>query len=126
MTKITLNFNNVRVNMKKFHMSKKAIDFMSVNASKIVVSDKFNHNENCFKYFIGYQKGEIVRPVCIVLPQMTEYIKYFEYEKPNMSFLIKDEEVAEKYEQILGVIKNKLKVKFHSKTVYEYKYLKLK
>ena len=43
-----------------------------------------------------------------------------------MSFLIKDEEVAEKYEQILRVIKNKLKVKFHSKTVYEYKYLKLK
>ena len=126
MTKITLKFNNVRVNMKKFHMSKKAIDLMSVNVSKIVVSDKFNHNENCFKYFIGYQKGEIVRPVCIVLPQMTEYIKYFEYGKPNMSFLIKDEEVAEKYEQILGVIKNKLKVKFHSKTVYEYKYLKTK
>ena len=42
------------------------------------------------------------------------------------SFLIKDEEVAEKYEQILGVIKNKLKVKFHSTTVYEYKYLKTK
>ena len=42
------------------------------------------------------------------------------------SFLIKDEKVAEKYEQILGVIKNKLKVKFHSTTVYEYKYLKTK
>ena len=50
-------------------MSKKTIDLISVNLNKIVVSDKFNHNEDCFKYFIGYQKGEIVRPLCIILPQ---------------------------------------------------------
>ena len=98
---------------------------MSVNVNKIVASDKFNHNEDCFKYFIGYQKGEIVRPLCIILPQMNGYIKYFEYGNPNMSFLIKDEEVGEKYEQI-WVIKNKFKIKFHSEPVYEYKYLKTK
>ena len=122
MTEKTLKFNNIRVNKKKFHMSKKAIDLMSVNVNKIVVSDKFNHNEDCFKYFIGYQKGEIVRPLCIILPQMNGYIKYFEYGNPNMSFLIKDEEVGGKYEQIWDVIKNKLKIKFHSKPVYEYNY----
>ena len=126
MTKKTLKFNNIRVNKKKFHMSKKAIDLMSVNLNKIVVSDKFNYNEDCFKYFIGYQKGEIVRPLCIILPQMSGYIKYFEYGSPNMSFLIKDDEVGEKYEQIWDVIKNKLKIKFHSEPVYEYKYLKTK
>ena len=43
-----------------------------------------------------------------------------------MSFLIKDDEVGEKYEQIWDVIKNKLKIKFHSEPVYEYKYLKAK
>ena len=126
MTEKTLKFNNIRVNKKKFHMSKKAIDLMSVNVNKIVVSDKFNYNEDCFKYFIGYQKGEIVRPLCIILPQMSGYIKYFEYGSPNMSFLIKDDEVGEKYEQIWDVIKNKLKIKFHSEPVYEYKYLKTK
>ena len=107
-------------------MSKKAIDLMSVNLNKIVVSDKFNYNEDCFKYFIGYQKGEIVRPLCIILPQMSGYIKYFEYGSPNMSFLIKDDEVGEKYEQIWDVIKNKLKIIFDSEPVYEYKYLKTK
>ena len=107
-------------------MSKKAIDLMSVNVNKIVVSDKFNYNEDCFKYFIGYQKGEIVRPLCIILPQMSGYIKYFEYGSPNMSFLIKDDEVGEKYEQIWDVIKNKLKIIFDSEPVYEYKYLKTK
>ena len=48
---------------------------------------------------------------------MSEYIKDFEYENPNMSFLIEDEEVGEKYEQIWDVIKNKLKIKFHSEPV---------
>ena len=105
-------------------MSKKAIDLMSVNLNKIVVSDKFNYNEDCFKYFIGYQKGEIVRPLCIILPQMNGYIKYFEY--GNLFFFIKDEEVGEKYEQIWDVIKNKLKIKFHSLPVYDKKYLKTK
>ena len=50
MAKKTLKFNNIRVNKKKFHISKKAIDLMSVKIDKIVVSDKFNYNE-CF---IGY------------------------------------------------------------------------
>ena len=86
MTKKTLKFNNIRVNKKKHHMSKEPIDLMSVNLNKIVASDKFNHNEDCFKYFIGYQKGEIVRPLCIILPQMNGYIKHFEYGNPNMSF----------------------------------------
>ena len=42
-------------------MSEKPIDLMSVNIDQIVVSDKFNHNEDGFKYFIGYQKGEILK-----------------------------------------------------------------
>ena len=105
MSKKTLKFNNIRVNKKKFHIFKKAIDLMSVTVNKIVVSDKFNHDEDCFKYFIGYPKGEIVRPLCIILPQMNGYIKYFEYGNPNMSFLIKDEKVGEKYKQICDVIK---------------------
>ena len=57
---------------------------------------------------------------------MSGYINYFEYKNPNMPFLIKDEEVGEKYKQIWDVIKNKLKIKFHSEPVYEYKYLKTK
>ena len=44
-------------------MSKKAIDLMSVNLNKTVVSDKFDYNEDCFKYLISYQKGEIVHYV---------------------------------------------------------------
>ena len=95
MTEKTLKFNNIRVNEKKFHMSKEPIYLMSVNIDQIVVSDKFKHSDEGFKYFIGYQEGEIVKPLCIILTQMSGYIKYFEYGGPNMSFIIKDDDVGE-------------------------------
>ena len=126
MSEKTLKFNNIRLNKKEFHKSKEPIDLMSVNVDQIVVSDKFKHSDEGFKYFIGYQEGEIVKPLCIILPQMSGYIKYFENGGKNMSFLIKDDEVWEKYEQIWDVIKNKLGIKFHSKPIYEKKYLKAK
>ena len=44
----------------------------------------------------------------------------------EMSFLIKNSEVWEKYEDIWNVIKNKLNIKFHSQPIYENKYLKTK
>ena len=43
-----------------------------------------------------------------------------------MSFLIKNEEVGKQYEQIWGVIKNKLGIKFHSEPIYENNHLKTK
>ena len=43
-----------------------------------------------------------------------------------MSFVIKDGEVWGKYKQIWDVIKNKLGIKFHSKPIYDQKYLKAK
>ena len=54
------------------------------------------------------------------------YIKYFENESKNMSFLTKDDEVRDKYDKTQDVIKDKLGIEFHSKPVYEYKYLKTK
>ena len=52
---------------------------------------------------------------------MSGYIKYSENGGKNMSFLIKDGEVWEKYEQIWDVIKNKLGIKFHSEPIYKQK-----
>ena len=55
---------------------------------------------------------------------MIGYIKYFENGGKNMFFLIKDDRVREKYEEIWSVIKNKLGITLHSKPIYEQKYLK--
>ena len=103
----TLKFNNIKVNKKEFHKSKQAIVLDSVTTDKIVISDKFRHNEESYKYLIGYKEDEIVKPLCIILPQMNGYIKYFDNGGKNMSFLIKNNEVWETYEDIWKVIKNK-------------------
>ena len=122
MSEKTLKFDNIRINKKEFHKSKQPIDLISVNVVQIAISDKFKHSDEGFKYFIGYQEGEIVKPLCIILPQMSEFIKYFKSGGKNMSLLVKDHEVWEKYAQIWEVIKNKLNIKFHS----DQKYLKAK
>ena len=57
---------------------------------------------------------------------MNGRIKCFENGGKNISFLIKNDEIREKYEEIWDVIKNKLSIKFHSEPIYEKKYLKAK
>ena len=104
----------------------KSIDLVSVDADQIIVSHKFKLTDDILKYFIGYKEAEIVKPLCIILPQVSGYIKYFENGCKNMSFLIKNDEVWDKYDKIWDVIKDKLGIKFHSEPVYEYKYLKAK
>ena len=82
--------------------------------------------EDGFKYFIGYKEGEIVKPLCIILPQMGGYIKYFENGSKNMSFVIKDDDLSNKYNKMWNKIKNTLNIKFHSMPVYDEKYIKAK
>ena len=99
-----------RINKKEFHKSKQPVDLASVNVDQIVISGKFKHSDEDFKYFIGYKKGEIVKPLCIILPQMNGYIKYFENGSKNMSFLIKDDDVLYKYNKIGDKVKEKLNI----------------
>ena len=93
MSEKTLKFNNIKLNKKEFHKSKEPIDLLSVNIDQIVISDKFKHNNEGFKSFIGYLEGEIVKPLCNILPQMSGYLKYFQNGGKNMSFLIKDDKL---------------------------------
>ena len=43
--------------------------------------------KNSFKYFIAYNDNDVIRPLCIKLPQMTGYVKKFEG-NTTMSFKI--------------------------------------
>ena len=90
------------------------------------MSDKFKHSDGGFKYFIGYKEGEIVKPLCIILPQMSGYIKYFENGGKNMSFMVKNDNVLDEYNEIWDKIKEKLNIKFHSMPVYDETYIKAK
>ena len=92
----TLKFNNIKLDKKEFHKSKEPIDLLSIDVDQIVISYKFKHNNEGFKYFTGQLEDEVVKPLCIILPQVSGYIKYFENGGKNMSFLIKDDKVWDK------------------------------
>ena len=126
MSEKTLKFDNIKVTKKEFHKSKQPINLDLINVDQIVISDKFKYSDDGFKYFIGYKEGEIVKPLCIILPQMSGYIKYFENGGKNMSFVIKDDMRLDKYNEIWGKIKNKFNIKFHSTPVYDEPYIKYK
>ena len=64
-------------------------------------------------------------PLCVFLPKMSAYKGDFD-EIKYMSFLIKDDELLEKYNEIREKVKNSIKKEFDSKPVYNEKYLKAK
>ena len=79
MSEQTLKFCDIVVNKREFHASKKTIALSLVNTIKIVVSGKFKHSDDSSTYFIGYlHDDDVIRPLCIVLPQMSGYIQYFD------------------------------------------------
>ena len=97
-----LIFDDVEMSKKEFYESKKAVNLKEVDVSKIVVINKIKENNDISKFFIGYMDdiSRIVTPLCIILPQMSGWIKYFGNGGKNMSFKIEDDEVYLKYNEI--------------------------
>ena len=120
-------FNDVEMSKKEFYDANKSIPLNLVNINNIVVSNKVKNNNETSKYFIGYLNDiDDVSSLCIILPQMDGYIKYFENGGKNMSFKIEDDAVYIKYNQIWNKMKKLLGVKFYSEPIYEDKYIKTK
>ena len=68
--------------------------------SKIVVSKKWKIDDKTSKYFCGYLNNDVIKSLCVILPQMNGHIKYFDDGGKNMSFVTDDEKVYEKYNEI--------------------------
>ena len=73
-----------------------------------------------------YKDGKIVKPLYIILPQLSGYIKNFENGGKNLSFMVKNDDVLDKYNEIWDKIKEKINIKFHSDPVYDEKHIKAK
>ena len=85
MSRKTLRLDDIVVNEKEFHTSKQAF---CLNLVDIVISDKFKRSDTGFKNIIGYKDDNIIRPLCIILPQMSGFIKYFDNGGKNISLMI--------------------------------------
>ena len=56
-----------------------------IDGNKIVSKEWPYGTKNSFKYFIGYNDNDVIRLLCIKLPQMTGYVRKFD-DNATMSF----------------------------------------
>ena len=96
---------------QKFHQHKRPISIKNVDIEKIVVSNKVRFGKKGFKYFIGYKDAK----------KLNLYIYFFQNwvrETKYVSFLIKDDKLLEKYNEIWKRVTNSLKKEFNNKATY--------
>ena len=114
----SINFDDKKINKSSFYKNKKSSDLNNIDVNKILVSKKESYGtKNSLKYFIGYNDGDIIRPLCILLPKMIGYFKHFDSNKA-MSFKISDTKILKKYKKIWEKVANLLTIKFDSEPIY--------
>ena len=107
-----------------FTKTKKAFQLLDIDVNEILVSKKESYGtNNALKYFIGGNDNDVIRPLCLILPQMTGYAKKFN-ENTTMSFRVNNNQLLKNYNKIW----EKMRIDFESKPVYgnNDKYIKTK
>ena len=95
-----INFEDKKISESNFCKNKKLFNIHDLDVNKILVSKKESYGaKNSLKYFIGYNNDDVIRPLCIKLPQMIGYVKNFDSNK-TMSFKVGDNELLKKYNKI--------------------------
>ena len=79
------------------------------------------------QYFIGYNDNGVITPLCLWLPQMTDYTKQIN-ENASMSFRVNNKQLLKNCNKIWEKIEKLMKINFESKPVYgdDDKYIKAK
>ena len=114
----SVNFGDKKWKKVKKYKSKKVTKIDDIDVNKILVFKEEPYGtKNSFKYFIGYNDNDVIRPLCIKLPQMIGYVRKFEG-NTTMSFKISDSKLLKKYNQIWKSIEKLLKIEFDSKPIY--------
>ena len=65
-----------KIKKSDFYKNKKVFQIDDFDANKKLGSGKKPYGtKNTFKYFIGYIDNDIIKPLCLRLPQLTGYAK---------------------------------------------------
>ena len=99
-----------------------------VDVNKILVSKKEPYGtKNALKYFIKYNDNDVIKLLCLRLPQMTGYVRKFD-ENATMSFRVNNKQLLKNYIKVWEKIEKLMRIDFESKPVYgdDDKYIKTK
>ena len=76
MSRKSIDFDDKKINKSSFYKNKKLFSLNGIDVNKILVPKKESYGrKSSLKYFIGYSDGDVIRPLCILLPQMIGYVK---------------------------------------------------
>ena len=75
-----------------------SIDDIDVNEILVSKKEPYGRN-NSFKYFIGYNDHDVIRPLYVRLPQMTDSVRKFD-ENATMSFKVNNKQVLKNYNKM--------------------------
>ena len=65
-----------KIKKSEFYWNKKAFLLIDIDVNKILVSKKEQYGtKDALKYFIRDNDNDVIRPLCLTLPQMTGYAK---------------------------------------------------
>ena len=97
MSRKNINFDDNKIRKSEFYKNKKVNSIDDIDVDKILVSKKEPYGtKNSFKYFIGYNYNDVVRPLCVRLPQMTGYARKFD-ENATVSFKANNKQLLKNY-----------------------------
>ena len=124
------NFDNKKILKSDFYnKSKKIFHINDIDVDKILVSKKEKYGKyDSFKYFIGYNDNDVIKPLYLELSQMTGYInKFNEHKNKNknknkntitMSLKVKDKKLFKNYNKIWKKIEKLMNINFNTKPTY--------
>ena len=96
----SVNFDDKNINKSSFYKNKKSFSLNDIDVNKILVSKKESYGtKSSSKYFIVYSDGDVIRPLCIILPQMIGYVKHFDSNQ-TISFKVSDNKLLKKYSKV--------------------------
>ena len=114
----SINFDDKKIKKSNFYKNKKIFKIDDTDINKILVSKKESYGtKNSPKYFIGYNDDDVIRPLCIKLPQIIGYVKHFNSNK-TMSVKVSDNKLLKKCNKIWEKISNLMNIKFDSEPIY--------
>ena len=92
-----INFDDKKIRKSSFYKNKIINTIENIDVNNMLVSKKEPYgNKNSVKYFIGYNDNDIIRPLCIRLPQITGYARKFD-ENATLSFIVKNKQLLKSY-----------------------------
>ena len=107
-----INFDDKKIKKGDIYKNKKAFQIDDVDVNKIFVSKKEPYGtKNALKYFIKYNDTDVIRLLCLRLPQMTGYARKFD-ENATMSFRVNNKQLSKIYNKIWQNVEKLMRIEF--------------